>query len=237
MNVREFIAPSFRVCAGPTWAATAVTIGVAAPATQAITARTIRRMADHVATCACGTCGNTLTAERFDIRCGLPDAVLTVPAAQRARLLTEVFDRDDVLERNSFAMPVTIRQRFTDHWSAERTAGFGASVVDGNQRFVGPDRTVVIDVHNFRATQPPEEVLADRLTGAPVGPVTFREDTAEEVRFAFAVTAAVTAQDAQHELYGYVIRPDSIVQITCIHDDPAHLDWAADVWRSVRFHP
>ncbi len=295
-------------------------------------------MVEHVAACTCGTCGTTLTDDRFDIRFNLPDAVLAIPEADRAvrvrqsrmflqsdngdsyirclllvqltgdtvlgfgtwlqvapddfrraaaiwetpqyadltlhgvlandilpwdgvlaaapvrvevrdpdqlpyvtssddaaitSVFSDVWDRDVVLSCFSHGLPVTIRQQVTEHWSVQRTAGFRALVHDGSQRFVGPGRTVICDVHEFRIAQPPHETLAGCLIGAPPATATFREDSGNEVRYAFAVTSP---REPRHELYGYVIRPDSIVQITCIHDDPTHLDWALAVWRSLRHH-
>jgi hypothetical protein len=295
-------------------------------------------MVEHVAACTCGTCGNILTDDRFDIRFGLPDAALAIPEADRATrvrqsrsfaqlatgdsfvrclllvrltgdsvlgfgtwlrvspddfrrakeiwnapeyadltldgilandilpwegvltaapvrvvvrdpeelpyvvssddaaitgVFTDVWDRDLVLSCFSHGLPVTIREQLTDHWSVQRTAGFRALVRDGSKRFVGPGRTVIIDVYDLHDPTAPEDTLARCLTGAPPATATFREDDDGEVRYAFAVTSS---RGPQYELYGHVIRPDSIVQITCIHDDPEHLDWALDVWRSVRFH-
>ncbi len=146
-------------------------------------------------------------------------------------VLADVWDRDEVLGRLAHALPVAIRARVSDEWSVERGAGFTVGVHGGSLRFVAPGRTVILDALGTDPERTVDEMLALMLDGAPETGGRRTEREGGELRHAYWLTAG-----AQHELYGLVVRPGAMLQITCIHDDPADHAWAVHTWRSVRYH-
>ncbi len=154
-----------------------------------------------------------------------------------SRILSEPWDRDDVLSRIAHGLPVPVRQQITDIWSVERTAGLAPRVRDGVTRFIGPGRTVQIEAFDHPAGTTPAEAIARMTEGSPrqrSGELT--EHDGNLTRHAFWLT--VTANDRQqHELYGYAATANHIVCTTCVYDDPADLEWAQQVWRSARTTP
>jgi len=153
-----------------------------------------------------------------------------------ARVLGEEWDRDDVLSRIAHVLPVTVRQRLTETWSIERTAGLAPRRGDEVMRFVGAGRTVQIE--SFRT---PREESADTLIASLSEGLPSRcQGSASEragglTRQAFWLTTTVEGR-TQHELYGYAAIPGDLLSVVCMYDDPADLTWAQGVWRSARPH-
>jgi hypothetical protein len=79
--------------------------------------------------------------------------------------------------------------------------------------------------------------MTTMLEGAPSQPegaLVERED--DLLRRALWLPAIVDGKQ-RHEFYGYVAMPGTIASVTCVYDDPEDIDWATEVWRSVRHHP
>jgi hypothetical protein len=151
-----------------------------------------------------------------------------------SRVLTEVWDRDDVLSRIWHPLPVSVQQQITARWSIERTAGLGPRKADGIMMFTGPGRTVHVEAFDAPAAMTADAAIAEMSRGLPQrcdGELT--EHDGELVRRAFWLTAIADGRP-QHELYGYAETPDGILRITCMHDDASDLTWAQTVWRSAR---
>jgi hypothetical protein len=152
-----------------------------------------------------------------------------------SRVLTEVWDRDDVLSRIWHPLPVSVRQQVTTNWSIERTGGLGPTTADGLMMFTGPGRTVHVEVFDtppaVTAGEAIEEV-SGTLPGQCEGERS--EHDGELVRRAFWLTA-IGDGPPQHELYGYAATAGSIFCVTCLYDDASDLVWAQSVWRSARY--
>ncbi|AEV85626.1 hypothetical protein ACWT_4604 [Actinoplanes sp. SE50] len=151
-----------------------------------------------------------------------------VGGQRRPGVLTEVWDRDDVLSRIGYPLPVAVRQPVTADWSVERTAGLRVQAADV-LRFVGPGRTVQVEPFTLPAGLAPDTGIAEMSGMLPderAGELTERDG--EVVRRAFCLDAG-----EQHEFYGYVAKPGHLIAVTCRYDDPADRDWAERVWRSV----
>jgi hypothetical protein len=151
------------------------------------------------------------------------------------RVLDETWSRDAVLMCIADPLPVAIQRQVTDQWSVELSAGFASRVLDGSLQFAAPGRTMITDVHGTPARWAPEKVHTMVTKGALTQAGQLREDDGEELRRAFWAQSTLEGRQ-QHELYGFVIRRGSFVRVTCMYDDPEHLAWAVEVWRSVRFH-
>jgi hypothetical protein len=151
-------------------------------------------------------------------------------------VLTEEWDRDEVLRHVEHALPVAVRTRISDEWLLERTAGLDSRVVDGTMRFAGPGRTVYADQLVDEQVRTPEEFLGDLIAEAPAAPPEHTVTTGhgDEVRHVFWQTAVVDGHE-QHELYGFVVRPGSALAVNCVHDDPADHRWAQHVVNSTRY--
>ncbi|MET0236087.1 MAG: DUF2199 domain-containing protein [Kibdelosporangium sp.] len=155
------------------------------------------------------------------------------------KLLTDVWDRDHVLSRFAHPLPVSVREQLGDLWSIERSAGMAARVTDsGTTRFGGPGRTVFLDQFTDQANRTPAEMLDEMLTNFPEIPAeqTFRTQVGEEIHDARWFDSTVDGEH-RHELYGYAVRPGSLLAFVCIHDDPADHAWAMHVFNSVRSEP
>ncbi|MET7419938.1 DUF2199 domain-containing protein [Dactylosporangium sp. NPDC005555] len=157
--------------------------------------------------------------------------VVASPHATLGRVIADEWDRDTVLGSLATALPVPIQARVSDDWSVERGAGFTVRLHEESLRFVGPGRTVILDIFGTDRAQTVDEVLATMIEGAPAADGRLTERDGGELRHARWMVAG-----AQHELYGLVIRPGSMLSVTCVHDDPADHEWALHTWRSVRFH-
>lgn len=154
--------------------------------------------------------------------------------AQHPLLGTE-WDRDEVLGAFFAELPVSVQQKLLGAWSIERTAGLTPHLDPTGLRFVGPGRTVILDVR--RAPGMAADLFLDMaLAGAPVVPSSqsFRTSNGIEARHALWLT---TNRDGvpQHEFFGHVARPGDMLIVTCIHDDPADHAWARHVLNSVRY--
>lgn len=162
--------------------------------------------------------------------------LVAAPDTLLSRVLTEEWDRDEVLSLIWHPLPAAVRQQITETWSLSRTAGLAPGMTDGAMRFVGPGRTVHIEAFDTPLEAAPPAVIAemsDGLAERSLGDLL--EYDGELVRRAFWLTTAVEGRE-QHELYGYAAVPGEILCVTCMYDDPADLAWAQSVWRSALPH-
>jgi hypothetical protein len=154
-----------------------------------------------------------------------------------SRVLSEVWDRDDVLSRIWHALPVTVRQQITDDWSVERTAGLAPRIANGVMIFAGPGRTVHVKAFNVPAATSVDSAVATMLDAAPQQPEgELVEHDGDLLRRALWLTTTVDGH-TQHDFYGVAAMPGSVLTTTCMYDDPQDLRWASTVWRSARHHP
>lgn len=153
-----------------------------------------------------------------------------------SRILTEVWDRDDVLSHLWHALPVAVRQPVTANWSIERTAGLTPRVTDGIMMFTGHGRTVHVEAFGLHPGTSAETAIAKMTQGSPQHKGELAEYDGTITRHAFWLTAD-TDGTPQHEFYGYAATSDNIACITCMYEDAADLTWATEVWRSARHIP
>lgn len=150
------------------------------------------------------------------------------------RVLHDEWDRDDVLSRLTYALPTPVRQRITTRWSLTRSAGLELRRRDDRIRFGGPGRTVHLDPLGPPADLPPADVIRDLAADAPRDRDGELTETAGEIlRYAFW-RPTLDAGRIVHNLHGFVAVPGEILHLVCVYDDPADLEWAQRVWRSVR---
>jgi hypothetical protein len=144
------------------------------------------------------------------------------------RVLHEEWDRDDVLSRLTYALPTPVRQRITEHWSLERSAGLELRHHEDRIYFTGPGRTVHLDPLVTPPETSPDQVIRELTADAPPrdGELT------EPGRHAFWRPAQGDGRTV-HNLHGYVAVPGHALHLVCVFDDPADLPWAQHVWRSV----
>jgi hypothetical protein len=151
------------------------------------------------------------------------------------KLLTDVWDRDYVLSRFAHPLPVSVQEPMGELWSIERSAGMAARFTEtGTTQYGGPGRTVFVDLFGDPLNRPADEALAEVLTKFPEAPEeqTYWNRSGDEIRHARWFDA-VDGERA-HELYGYAVRPGSMLAFVCIYDDPADHAWAMHVVKSVR---
>lgn len=149
-------------------------------------------------------------------------------------VLSQEWDRDDVLSRVAHALPVHVRQRVTEDWSIVRTAGLEPRPGGEVLRFVGPGRTAQLDAFTVPPGIGVEDAVARMLDGAPTqrtGALVERDGGL--LRQALWLEAVVDGR-RQFELYGVVAAPGALLNVTCMYDEPADLAWAQGVWRSAR---
>ncbi|WP_307871076.1 DUF2199 domain-containing protein [Micromonospora sp. C51] len=152
-----------------------------------------------------------------------------------SRVLTEAWDRDDVLSRIWHPLPLSVRQQITASWSVERTAGLGSRTADGIMMFAGRGRTVHIEAFDTSKAMTADAAIAEFSGDLPErcdGELS--EQDGEVVRRAFWLTVVVDGKP-QHELYGYAATSEGILCVTCMHDDASDQAWAQQVWRSARY--
>jgi hypothetical protein len=151
-----------------------------------------------------------------------------------SRVLTDVWDRDDVLSRIAHPLPVPVRQQIAARWSIERTAGLGPRTTTDITGFTGPGRTVRIEAFDMPATMTTDAAIAEVSRGLPERCESeLSERDGDLLRRAFWLTA-IADDRPQQEFYGYAATAGSIFCVTCMYDDPSDLAWAQSVWRSVR---
>ncbi|MEV4349680.1 DUF2199 domain-containing protein [Actinoplanes sp. NPDC049596] len=146
-----------------------------------------------------------------------------------SRVLTEEWDRDEVLSRIWHALPTAVRQPVTDDWSVERTAGLAPRVSDGIMIFAGPGRTVHVEVFGLQPGRTADAAIAAMTQGSPRdrdGELSERDG--DVLRHAFWL------KPSHHELYGYAATSTGIACVTCMYDDVGDLAWAQRVWRSLQ---
>ncbi|MDT7787006.1 MAG: hypothetical protein QOF58_5425 [Pseudonocardiales bacterium] len=150
-------------------------------------------------------------------------------------LLGTEWERDEVLSAFFAELPVSVQQKLLGKWSIERTAGLTPLLDPAGLRFVGPGRTVILDIR--RAPGVAADLFLDMaLAGAPSVPPdqTLRTSNGIEARHALWLTTSPEGVP-QHEFFGHVARPGDMLIVTCIHDDPADHAWARHVLNSVRY--
>lgn len=184
--------------------------------------------------------GDDLLGAELTTRVADPDelpVVVDVRHPVAARVVTEVWDRDEVLSRFPYRLPVDVRTDLGDHWSVLRTAGLTASFADGADRFDGPHRTAAV---NLMRDDVPGRAPADFLTAVLSGaPDTRPAQRVREqlpgggLRYAFWTTPQDNGRP-RHEFYGFTLHSSgSAAAIHCTHEDPADLAWAQHIWRSL----
>ena len=150
-------------------------------------------------------------------------------------LLGTTWDRDEVLSTFLVELPVPVQQKLLGAWSVERTAGLTPHLSADGLRFVGPGRTVILDIRRALGVAP-DRFLDLALDGAPEVPEDQRSLTRDgiELRHSLWLTTSPNGVP-QHEFFGHVVRPGDMLIVTCIHDDPADHAWARHVLNSVRY--
>ncbi|MFB6825212.1 DUF2199 domain-containing protein [Streptomyces virginiae] len=155
------------------------------------------------------------------------------PAA--SHVLTRTWDRDHVLSRFPFPLPVDVRTDLGDHWSVLRTSGLTASFADGTDHFTAPDRSAAVNLATDDVTgRAPADFLTVLMSGAPdTRPAQrVREPLGEGVRYAFWLTPQDHGRP-RHEFYGMAVTAGTAAGIFCTYEDPADLEWAQRIWRSL----
>ncbi|MER6253140.1 DUF2199 domain-containing protein [Streptomyces sp. NPDC001584] len=152
-----------------------------------------------------------------------------------ARVLTRTWDRDHVLSRFPFPLPVDVRTDLGDHWSVLRPSGLTASFADGTDHFTAPDRGAAVSL--MRDDVPgraPADFLEALLSGAPdTRPAQrAREPLGEGVRYAFWLTPQDHGR-TRHEFHGMAVSSGTAAGLFCSYEDPADLVWAQRIWRSL----
>ncbi|GIJ49620.1 hypothetical protein Val02_65060 [Virgisporangium aliadipatigenens] len=160
----------------------------------------------------------------------LPYVVADASAPLLSTVVTDTWERDEVLSSLWQALPVAVEHRVTRNWSVRRGAGMRAMLHEGQMRFVGPGRTVIIDAFNVPAGQTAEEVTASTFADAPPHAEHFREDD----RRAYRVSSTRGGAE-RHDLYAVVTGPTGFLLLNCVHDAAGDAGWALETFRSVRF--
>lgn len=159
----------------------------------------------------------------------------SLPYFTRHPLLGHDWDREEVLSAFFLELPVSFQQKLLGAWSIERTAGMTPHLSPDGLRFVGPGRTVILDIR--RSPGMTADLFLDlALAGAPDVPSeqTHRTSNGIEARHALWLTTSPNGVP-QHEFFGHVVRPGDMLIVTCIHDDPDDHAWAWHVLNSVRY--
>lgn len=165
----------------------------------------------------------------------LPYLAATADSPFVSRLVTETWDRDEVLSTLWQALPFSFEHRVTDSWSVRRTAGMRAVLVEGTMRFVGPGRTVIIDVFGLPSGAKPEGAVASMFADSPAEAEHYTEDGDGVIRRAYRKTSAKDGVE-RHDLYGFIGAATGFLLINCVHDAAADAGWALETFRSVRQH-
>jgi hypothetical protein len=153
-----------------------------------------------------------------------------------ARVISQAWDRDEVLGSMQHALPVTIRRPLTEHWSIDRSAGLTAVIVDGALEFRGPGRVVLAEAWSTVPGTTSEDSLASMLHSAPSQPVGHIIEPGEGAVRRGAYWLPVTEPgSAGQRLHGFVAHQEEVLRVTCVYDEPSDLAWAMSVWRSVRY--
>ncbi|MFG2750996.1 DUF2199 domain-containing protein [Streptomyces xanthophaeus] len=156
------------------------------------------------------------------------------PAA--ARVLEDTWDRDHVLSRFPHELPVDVRTGLGDRWTIVRTAGLTARFADGADRFAGPDRSAAVYLcTDDEPGRPPADFLSALLDGAPdkLPGQRLTEPLPGGLRHAFWLTPSDHGRE-RHEFYGFTVPASgTAAHVFCSYEDPAHLAWAQQVWRSL----
>ncbi|WP_051774089.1 DUF2199 domain-containing protein [Streptomyces sp. NRRL S-237] len=182
--------------------------------------------------------GDTLMGAEVTAKVADPEELPRVvdvhhPAA--AHVLTRTWDRDHVLSRFPFPLPVDVRTDLGDHWSVLRTAGLTASFADGTDHFTAPDRSAAVNLLTDDVPgRAPRDFLTALMAGAPDTRPAQRayEPLGGGVRYAFWLTPQDHGRP-RHEFYGMAVGPGTATGIFCTYEDAADLEWAQRVWRSL----
>jgi hypothetical protein len=165
---------------------------------------------------------------------GILPYLVAEPGTLLERVLTETWDRDDVLSRIWYPLPTAVRQQITAEWSLERTAGLAPERSDDYLSFRGPGRTVHLSAYGVPAELSLEQAIARMTEGAPperTGELT--EQDGQLLRHAFWRPAYTQGKVLQN-LHGFIAAPGAVLHVGCVYDDPADLAWAQRVWRSAK---
>ncbi|WP_405532196.1 DUF2199 domain-containing protein [Streptomyces avidinii] len=182
--------------------------------------------------------GDTLLGAEVTAKVADPEelpCVVEIHRPQAAGVLTQTWDRDHVLSRFPYPMPVDVRTDLGDHWSVLRTAGLTASFADGTDHFTAPDRSAAVSLlTDDVAGRAPADFLTALLSGAPdTRPdQRVREPLGGGLRYAFWLTPQDHGRP-RHEFYGMSVAPGTAAGIFCTYEDPADLEWARRIWRSL----
>ncbi|MFD6110274.1 DUF2199 domain-containing protein [Streptomyces yangpuensis] len=152
-----------------------------------------------------------------------------------ARVLTRTWDRDHVLSRFPYPLPVDVRTDLGGRWSVVRTAGLTASFADGTDHFTAGDRSASVNLMRDEAPgRAPADFLTALLSGAPDTRPAQRlsEPLGRGVRYAFWLTPQDHGRP-RHEFYGMAVAPGIAAGIFCTYEDAAGLAWAQTIWRSL----
>jgi hypothetical protein len=165
----------------------------------------------------------------------LPYLVASADSPLVSRLVTETWDRDEVLSTLWRALPLSFEHRVTGSWSVRRTAGMHAVLVEGTMRFVGPGRTVIIDAFDLPSGAKPEDVVASMFAGSPAEAEHYSEDGDGVIRRAYRKTSVNDGVE-RHDLYAFIGAAAGFLLMNCVHDEAADAGWALETFRSVRQH-
>lgn len=180
--------------------------------------------------------GAEITAEVLSIEEPLTITDSVDPALRR--VMTEVWDRDVVLNWFPDPLPVAVRVRVGEHWSLERGAGMAAGLNgEGGWRFGRADRAVFAEVLTDPAARAPEDFLRDLLADAPdvPGEQTLVIPDAGGITHAFWLETDVGGV-RQHDLYAHVVRRGTALSLGVFHSIEEDHRWALHVLRSVLHH-
>ncbi|MEU9804492.1 DUF2199 domain-containing protein [Mycobacterium sp. NPDC050853] len=150
------------------------------------------------------------------------------------QMLSEAWDRDEVLGHFAFALPIPVRESLSRGWGIERSAGLAWTTEDRTLVFTGPGRSVSVDVFGDRDDRPQDQFLRELLAFAPGVPPDheYTDHTDGVLRHAFWRVVDADGQP-EHQFYGQIVANGSAVWLVCVYDDPTDHDWAWHVFRSV----
>lgn len=152
-----------------------------------------------------------------------------------SRMLSDVWDRDEVLSEFSCKLPIAVREGFSNGWTIERSPQMRSSVKDYTVWFTGDDREVSVEILHDRTQGDLEEALSNLLTHAPETPidqqVRYREGP--ELRNAFWRTVQLSDGTPEYQFYGQVLRDCAALWMVCTHTRPDDHEWAMHVFRSI----
>jgi hypothetical protein len=130
------------------------------------------------------------------------------------------------------------RVPLSESWSIDIDESFAARIVDNDLQFVSPGpppRSIWLAIWS-----PPEQMVEHEVVAMIRGdlhpsPEQSFDEVDERGRARLATWYPETVDDRTHwGLYGYTLGDDAFVQSAFLVPDATLLDWALDVWRSLR---